>query len=154
MVWNSGNSVETQSQLGQLSTLVWLYVTHHLCPYHSRPPQACRPVMALLCRDLISSPHCSRWKHSLWGSSSRAESLREENVRQSRAGVIQQWEFGALWWEIIARESACTVCFWGCVPGCRASWALISGLGRTMLIKHPGLLFTLSTVRVRLWSWF
>lgn len=80
------------------------HVTHHLCPYHSKPPQACLPVMALQCRGLISSLHCSRWKHSRWGSSSHAESLKEENVWQDRAGVNQQEESGTLCWEIKACE--------------------------------------------------
>lgn len=57
-------------------------MTYHLCPYHSRPPQACRPVMEPHYRDLISSLHCNRWKHSLLDNSSYAESLTEKSVRQ------------------------------------------------------------------------
>lgn len=55
-----------------------------------------------------------------------------------------------LWWPLLANVCMCAEC----VPGCRASWAFISVLGRMMLMKHPGLLFTLSTKSVRLWSWF
>ena len=53
-----------------------LLLTHRPCPYRSRPPQTCRPATAPLCRDLISSLHCSRWRHSQWDSSSHAGSLK------------------------------------------------------------------------------
>lgn len=68
---------ETRAERGNTTGFdsMHVYVTHHLCPYHSRPPQACQPVMELLYRDLISSLHCSRWMHSLWDNSSHAEFL-------------------------------------------------------------------------------
>lgn len=74
----------------------------------------------------------------------------EQSRSKSTIGVWRPLLGDQSTWECLYRVflRVCTV------PGCRASWALISGLGRTMLIKHPGLLFTLSTVSVRLWSWF
>lgn len=125
-------------------------VTHHLYPCHNRPPRACLQVKAPLCRGLISSLHCSRWMHSLWDSSSHAEPLREEKVRQEWMGGDQQ---GCLV-PSAGRSWHLWLHIWECVPGWRASSALIRGLGRTMLIKHPGFLFTFSTKYVRLWTWF
>lgn len=69
------------------SQFIYRSLTHHLYPCHSRPPQACLPVMAPQYRGLTSLLHCSRWRHSLWDSSSNVESLKRQHEKTMKVSL-------------------------------------------------------------------